>query len=631
MEKIQIQFNESDYKIYHGYCLKYYQAHDTVRKQSLHAFIDLFEKGIVPVEEQNIRQARQFFSGKCDELKREHASHGMGSDQTVILQMRICSDLLLLVEDLEKLFRLIKKQGVVANYLMILATFSRIIEEIRNSQLSGMYEMDAGAIEALVSPLVDTIRLRLGTDRDWRSVIRELTFIATRFNQIYPEPKFDLEILQLVAPAVVSHFNRDVDTREVLSVLPSYFDERDLEEFESFLNQTPDILKDDENADIDWDAIYKPLNDVAGTVTAQRETWAKSRSIMYEPSPRGLLDSAQSSDMGGYTAGSLSPSSAGVPQIPGNKIFDITVSPGSTTQVDSPMTFSPVPDPEPARTGIKPVIPAIIGIAVIILFIIGTLIISGTWSPLGAGNTTHATNVSAKNATPVKSGATTAPKATSSPTATKPASSTPAPSPTTQEFSSADIGNHLIEIAFGPDNAVIERPDNAVLSATVSGSYTDNDVLLLKNFTRQFNDYSVTTKISENINFDNPADIWLDFLPSDSLSQINIDKSTTVYKNIQTGTIYFIQTSYFVTQTTSGSKTYVNDDLTGNERQKWELRALLFNLGFVGKSTTYPDSLFNDGATNASRLSTIDLDSLQLMYGKKITNGMTKANVRNTL
>ena len=46
MEKIQIQFKESDYKIYHDYCLKYYQAHDTARKHDpMHAFLDLFETG----------------------------------------------------------------------------------------------------------------------------------------------------------------------------------------------------------------------------------------------------------------------------------------------------------------------------------------------------------------------------------------------------------------------------------------------------------------------------------------------------------------------------------------------------------------------------------------------------------
>ena len=62
--------------------------------------------------------------------------------------MRICSDLLLLTDDLEKIYRLIQKQGIVANYLMILGTLSRVIEENRNSlQISDMYDLDNGVIK----------------------------------------------------------------------------------------------------------------------------------------------------------------------------------------------------------------------------------------------------------------------------------------------------------------------------------------------------------------------------------------------------------------------------------------------------------------------------------------------------
>jgi len=625
MEKIQIQFKESDYKIYYDYCLKYYQAHDTVRKQSLHAFLDLFEKGIIPVEEQDIRQARQFLSGKCDDLKREHNGTGRDAEQTILLQVRICSDLLLLSEDLEKIYRLIQKQGVVANYLMILGTFSRVIDENRNSQISGMYNLDNGEIEALAGPLAETIRVRLGTDRDWHSVLRELSFIATRFNQIYPEPKFGLEIIQLVAPAVVSHFNRDVEAREVLSVLPSYFEESELEEFEAFLNKTPSVLNEDENAEIDWDAIYGPLNVVAGTIAAQREQWAKSRSKIYELPSLVPPAGTQSSDGGLYPAGTLSPSSPGFPQMTGYKTFDIAVSPGLTTQVEPPITFSPVPDPVPAGTRIQPFIPVIVGIAVIILFIIGTLIISGTWNPSGAGNATNATNVSAKNITLVKSTATTATKATPTKSPV-----TPTPSPTPQGYSSADIGNHLIEIAFGPNNNVIQKPVGTLLTVTYSGTYTDNDVALLNNFTSQFNDYSSTTKLSENVNFNSGADIWLVFLPVTSLNQISVDNTTTVDEDFQTGTIYFIQTPYY-SGVKAGAKTYVNADLTGNVRQRWILRALLYNLGFLGETAKYPDSLFYAGTNNVTQMNTIDLDALQLMYGRKIANGMTKANVRTTI
>jgi hypothetical protein len=626
MKKIQIQFNESDYTIYHDYCLKYYQAHDTARKQSLHAFLDLFEKGIVPVEEQDIRQARQFLSGKCDELKRENASPAREAEPTVLLRVRICSDLLLVTNDLEKMYRLIQKQGIVANYLMILATFSRVIEETRNSPISGTYDLEPGIVEALARPLVETIRLRLGTDRDWHSVLRELTFIATRFNHIYPEPKFDLEIVQLVAPAVVSHFNREVKDSEIRSVLPSYFDERELEEFEAFLDKTPDVLKDDETAGIDWDAIHEPLSVVAGQVTAQRDQWAKSRSNLYEYPSLVLTEGTQSPGGGLYPVGSLSPSPSGMPQMTGYNTFDIAVSPELTTRVESPMTFSPVPDQVRVKPRMQPAVPVIIGVAVIIVFILGTLMISGTWNPLGAGNATHvsAKNVSAKNATPVKSTATTAPKAT----ATKSAI-TPTPSPTPATYSAADIGNHLIEIAFGPNNNVIQKLDKNLVSITYSGSYTNDDIDGLNDFINQFNNYSTTTQISNNVNFNGGGDIRLTFLPSDALNQISLDNISTYDKDPQTGIMYFVQAPYY-TGVKGSTKTYINSDLTGNERVRWIQLALLYNLGFVGQSSKYPDSLFYSGPTNVTQMSTIDLKSVALMYSRKITNGMTVTGVRAT-
>ena len=130
-----------------------------------HAFLDLFEKGIIPIEEQDIRQTRQFLSEKCDILRKEHAGPGGEGTATMSLQMRICSDLLLLSEDLEKIYRLIQKQGVVANYLMILGTFSRVIEDARKSPISDLYDLDSDIIESLAAPLAEIIRLRPGMNR----------------------------------------------------------------------------------------------------------------------------------------------------------------------------------------------------------------------------------------------------------------------------------------------------------------------------------------------------------------------------------------------------------------------------------------------------------------------------------
>ena len=195
MEKIQIQFNESDYTVYHDYCLKYYQAHDTARKQSVHTFLDLFGKGFIPVEKQEIKQARELITRKCDEQKKERNAAGSGGDTTISLRMQVCSDILFFIDDLEKIYRLIQKKGIVADYLMILGTFSRIIDESRNSP-PVKYSLKHELVESLASPLAGMIRLRLDADGDWQSVLRELTFIAARFNQHFSGPKFDLDILQ---------------------------------------------------------------------------------------------------------------------------------------------------------------------------------------------------------------------------------------------------------------------------------------------------------------------------------------------------------------------------------------------------------------------------------------------------
>ncbi len=68
--------------------------------------------------------------------------------------------------------------------------------------------------------------------------------------------------------------------------------------------------------------------------------------------------------------------------------------------------------------------------------------------------------------------------------------------------------------------------------------------------------------------------------------------------------------------------------MKGNERKRWVLRAILYNLGFFGETAKYSDSVFYSGINNASQLSAVDLKALQLMYGKKITNGMNKDDMR---
>ncbi|MDO9325553.1 MAG: hypothetical protein Q7T80_11430 [Methanoregula sp.] len=628
METIQIQFKESDYKVYYDYCLKYYQIHDTVRKQSIHAFLDLFEKDLIIVEAQDIGQVSLLLTRKCEDLKAEQKGTGHEGDNLMLLKTRACADLLMFCADLEKIYRLIQKQGIIANYLMILGTFSRVIEENRNSCNISMYDIKPDVLESLASPLVDIIRLKLGTDRQWRSVLQELAVIATRFNQRTSEPKFDLDIIQLVAPAVVSHFNKDVGTREILSVLPSYFDESELEEFEAFLNQTADLSKDDQDAAINWGTINEPLEVVARAVAAQREQWSMGGSKISPPSLLSNPLDIPSSEGIKTQAGSLSQSFSGLPQSGSNKKINIVVSPGITTQVES--SYRVYSESDTAVTSMKvrvqPFIPVIIGVAVIILFIIGTLIVSGNWNIMGAGNTTNSTTGVIKNITNSSVKTTIAKNTTAKPSVTpKPNTTTViiVVTPTLQSYSSVDIGNHLIEIAFGPDSNAIKKPTKELITIGCVGMYEASDLVLLQDFINEFNAYSSTTKISENIQLAGAGDIPLQFIPDNQISQIQQDKILSMSKDVNTGTYYFVNTGEI-----TGAKTYVNSDLKGNERQRWILRSVLYNLGFLGETAKYPNSIFYYGSNNVTQMNAIDLKALQLMFGKKVTNGMTRANLK---
>jgi hypothetical protein len=619
MVKIQIQFNESDYKVYYEYCERYYQIHDIVRKKTILTFLDLFCNGVLPVEEEEISQAHLVLSQKCEELKKaSYYLHGSG-DTTISLQLRACADILVFCKDLEKMYRLFLKQGIVANYHIILGTFSRVIEDAKNTPISVIYDLNGDLVESLSNPLTEIIRKRLGKDPHWQSVLHELTAISARFNQISSGPKFDLEIVKLVSPAVVSHFSQNVDTSEIMSAVTAYFDDSELEEFEVLLNRTYDLLENDLDAVVDWKKISGPLDEISRKIAEQKEQWTWDHSRLSGHSL--LTPGADTMDFGNAPshAGALSPSFHGMPRVNERKVFEIALSPSGATHVESPLTVYPSSDAMDPPL-LAPYFPLIIGFSVILLFIFGSVILSGGWDPLANGNATNIT-FSPNGTTKV----TVAPvptviaiKTTVKPTAT-PAPNPVTAAPTPQSYTSADIGNHLVEIAFGPDTNVIQKPAKDLVWISAMGADTESDDGFILSFIDQFNDYSTTTKLSTNLDLSSQADISLVLLPEKSLEQINPVGATTVFRDFSNGTLYVMKTN---------ENTYINSDLRGNVRNRWILRAILLNLGFFGETSKYPDSLFYTGANNAGNMSAIDLKALQMMFGKKVKNGMTKSTVK---
>ena len=597
MEKIRIPVNESEYKVYYDYCLKYYQVHDSVRKQSIHAFLDLYVKGIVPVENQDLRQAHNLLAEKCNELKKEQYAPDREGDNTMLFQLRVCSDISLFLEDLEKMYRIIVKHGIVADYLLILGTFSKIINEDENSHLLVKYDLNDDIIESLARPLAEIIRQRLGTIALWTSVLRELIDIATQFNRQSSDPKFDLDILKLIAPAVVAIFHKDIPSRKILAILPSYFEEHELAEFETFLHRAPQ-QNTDQDANVNWEPIYEPLKVVASAVVLQRYQWSQgilkiSDHYSLAP-PSGMV----SYDGGHYPVASPHPRFLTPMHADGHKTFDIVVSPDSTDQEMSSFQVHPPSGAGSGKSGLKPLIPIIIGVAVILMILSAAIFFSGYLIHPRAANTTNST----QNSTTATIGPTKSP--------------TEVPTPTHQTYSSYAVTSHLLEIGFGPNNNVINKPTQNRLVVSLEGLYNESDITVLNTLIGQFNNYSSTSKISEYINFNRPADIALAFSPANTFSQMN---TSIEYRDPHTGTRYFVVTT---------EKTVVNSDLKGDERKRWVLRAALYNLGFYGETADYSDSLFFSLKNNVTQLSDVDIKALQLMYGTKVTNGMNKDQIR---
>lgn len=283
----------------------------------------------------------------------------------------------------------------------------------------------------------------------------------------------------------------------------------------------------------------------------------------------------------------------------------------------------------------------ILGILAILCVVACIALFDTVSSFSGPSDNTTISNASA-NGTPVtkvttavttKATATKAAAATTKATAKTTTAATARPTTTTPSYTTAQIYQHLISIAFSADNIKISKVYTTTEKIALAGSYTDEDRAVLNAFRQQFNSgLSTTTQISEPSSGDQ-GNVIIKFLPGTSLESLATDTSYNTINGKQiisrdgNGTICSIYRTINY-QSTASNNVYVNDDLTGDKRAHYTLRGLLYYMGFPGESPTYQDSMFYSEPNTNSNLSVIDAKAVQLMYGSKITNGMTVSNIK---
>jgi len=199
-------------------------------------------------------------------------------------------------------------------------------------------------------------------------------------------------------------------------------------------------------------------------------------------------------------------------------------------------------------------------------------------------------------------------------------------------YSTRDVSNHFVDIAFGPDYSTINKWDKELVHVAITGNYDTRDIKTLNDFSRLFNSYSSTTQLPGEVHEGEAlGDIVVNFLPESSLNNINTDTSWKILKNPETGTTILIYKTNPFQYGANTHTIYINSDLQGDERTHWILRSVLYELGFPGETGTYPDSIFYSGSDTTTHLNTVDQRALELMYGTKISSGMSLRQIRQIL
>ena len=205
-----------------------------------------------------------------------------------------------------------------------------------------------------------------------------------------------------------------------------------------------------------------------------------------------------------------------------------------------------------------------------------------------------------------------------------PPTSTPVPA---ASFKRSEINQRFLDIAFGNENAFLNRWSDRLVKVSIAEDYTTEDMSNLNAFITRFNNVSATSKLTQVME-GQTEDITFYLVPLSYLNTIQDDESNRIYRDWDTGEVLFIGRTLrnqFEPQDTIS----LNSRFTGEERKYLLLRSLLYELGFEGYSGD-PSSFFYYRGTNKN-ISTMDWIAISMMYSKRYNYGDSFKLVKDNL
>ncbi|HEX3002524.1 MAG TPA: DUF2927 domain-containing protein [Methanoregula sp.] len=194
---------------------------------------------------------------------------------------------------------------------------------------------------------------------------------------------------------------------------------------------------------------------------------------------------------------------------------------------------------------------------------------------------------------------------------------------------SADAAKlHFLDLAFGAGNPYLERwgeaQNNDRIVISMVGN-RDTDATVVQTALLEFNSLSRTSQISTQVKQGSATgDIVIKFVTEDGMKAIPLNTSESLTNK------EFVQEGRAVAKVTLGT-IYINNDLQDDERSHAILRGLFYELGLVGTTDLYPDSLFSSSTNSTKTLSPIDREAIRILYGTSLKPGMSANEVRDLL
>ena len=151
MGRVTLHFSKEDYQLFHHYCANYCRLYDETRKNSIKILLELYQHQIIDFQENSLDSVYAFFYHKKQVFETECQIPASGVNE--MMRIRICSDIISFLGDLEKIYILLRSKGVKANYFFILGAFSKIIDDENQMRLEDLQEAASSAIGSIVLPL----------------------------------------------------------------------------------------------------------------------------------------------------------------------------------------------------------------------------------------------------------------------------------------------------------------------------------------------------------------------------------------------------------------------------------------------------------------------------------------------